>query len=242
MDDTKITALMRLADALSPESGRAEALRAVATVPEATRAQGARACMWIGAILLADSPADMARAGDGLRRAVDGLATLRGMLDAHAEGRHDVVRSVVARVVAAEPDLLPCLDRFNERCVPPADTADRSAFNRLMDYSFETYLPAIDRLRAAMDGAVEAERVMQAERAEAAHVEAQAARTRIARLTRIVRMISVNARIEAARAGEAGMAFKVIADEVTDLAGQVEVANTDVQTGIDGILRSYREV
>ena len=261
MDSTPKTFLARLSRNLGPDAAATEALRAIEVVPETLRAQGARATMWIGGVLLARGPDERTRAEAGLAHAARSIADLRDLFaprragaapdrhapdrhapDRHAPDRHPpdchpVVRRVTAQVHAEVPGLLAELDRFVSRCVPPRDGAD-GAFDDVLALSFDAYLPMIDRMADAMDAAVAEARADAVRQADEARRKAQDARTRIGELTRTVRMISVNARIEAARAGEAGVTFKVIADEITGLATQVEAAADDVRTGIDGIVRS----
>ncbi len=237
---------------LDAGASTAAALRAMDVMPDSLRSQGARLCLYIACVLLAPDRMAHERGVVGLRRAVASLTVLR---DFYAQGKmppgrriHPEVAAILAAISPPLAELTQATNRFlaiGQSVLDSADsgeTPDRERFDTILDGAFADFLPTIARLLSLTQIEVTAVRARNAAVADQARSAAEEALRRIDRLTRIVRMISVNARVEAARAGDAGRSFNVIATEITDLAGQVEVASRDIASRIGAIVTSFRAI
>lgn len=228
----------------------AAALRAINALPEALRSQAARASLFTGCVLFATDRAAGDRGRTGLSRAHASMTVIRDFY-AHRRvgpGRHlhGDLDPILTLALDDRGGLIASVDRFLhvvEDILADADragAADQSRFGDIVDLSFSDLLPEVSKLLERTEHAVAAVRARREAAADRAHSDTRDALKRIERLTRIVRMISVNARVEAARAGDAGRSFNVIASEITDLAGQVEVASKEISDRIGDIVTSFR--
>ncbi|CTQ49972.1 hypothetical protein [Jannaschia donghaensis] len=198
------------------------ALRAIATLPKGLLSRGAHVCLFVGGVFLARDTTSRRRSMNGLFRALIFAGVLRDFYHAKRmpPGRriHPAGVGILDTVQMDRRGLVPAGDTFVATGQAVSDTVtwgqspDIDRFAEIINEAFENLLPVLTAVMERQQAVVTALR---------ARKEALAERARI---------------------GSSGGSFLVIAAEITNLAGQVDVGGQEILGRIEDIVVSSRAI